>query len=472
MPMGVLVIGDAQSARPRLPVDELFEPIDRRLDAAGQWLVAAIEANLSATLKPAHETRGLERVAGSVDVIDALTQLHSDREIIALLMDAVAIWYDADVYVYRQDLSGAFTLYACLPGVDAERVAAQLPGHQIWGRGEVFSPESPGEADELGWPASMGHTLFVPIAVDQSTEWLLAISETGDDPVIKETLGVLGRVAGTLLTDLQRQTVERLGRKLAAVLLFGDAPFHATARMVFETLAAETGASSVQFATFDEGQAGPVLSLQWGGAETDVAPFVDAETTSLAAGAIAVGIGAGSGVTAVLSLKRHTGAFAPVAQRLARAAASTIGIWLSGSLIASRDLRVPDAGEYASDLVQRMRTQVDRFGHIRVGGAVAVVLPRAQMPTGQGIDEAVALIEGQVRPSDIIGVVGASGAGVLLADATRDVASAVVGRLLRAAREKGLMAVRVGVAMFAASAESPESVLERALMNARRGSAL
>jgi len=75
-----------------------------------------------------------------------------------------------------------------------------------------------------------------------------------------------------------------------------------------------------------------------------------------------------------------------------------------------------------------------------------------------------------VRPSDVIGAVGSAGAGVLLPDATRDVATAVVGRLLHAAREKGLVAVRVGVAMFAAASESPEAVLERALMNARRGS--
>jgi GGDEF domain-containing protein len=121
--------------------------------------------------------------------------------------------------------------------------------------------------------------------------------------------------------------------------------------------------------------------------------------------------------------------------------------------------------------MQRLRHQVDRFGHVRVGGAVAVVLPKLQVSTGQAIDDAVGLIEHHVRPSDVIGTIGGSGAGVLLADATRDVASAVVGRLLQAARQK-LVGVRVGVAMFAASTESPESVLERALMNARRGSAV
>ncbi len=131
---------------------------------------------------------------------------------------------------------------------------------------------------------------------------------------------------------------------------------------------------------------------------------------------------------------------------------------------------MPDAGEYGAELLQRLRSQVDRFGHVRVGGAVAVLISQAQSPTGQAIDEAVDVVEHQVRPSDVIGVVGPTGAGVMIPDATRDVASAVVGRLLRAARDRGLVSVRVGVAMFNAASESPESVLERALMNARRGS--
>jgi len=471
MPLGVLAVGVAQVPRSPHGMEESAEEADRRLNSAGQWLVAAIEADLAATLKRVSEALDLERAAGSFDVVDALTELQSDRSIIARLMDALALWYDADVYAYRQDLSGAFLLYASLPGADAERVAPQLLGHRLWGRGEVFSPESPREIEEFGWSAAMGHTLFVPIVVDRSTEWLLAISDVRDDPATRQKLGIFRRVVGTLLTNLQYQAVDRLTRKLSAILLRGNAPFYATARMAFEAVAVETGATSVQFATFEvkNERPAPSLALQWGGAAGDVAPFVDAETTTLSAGAIAVGVGAGPGVIAVLSLKCKTGEFTPVAQRLARSAASTIGAWLSGSIRGSEEVRVPQQAEYGVDLMGRLQQQVDRFGHVRVGGALAVVLPKEQVPTGQTIDDAVELIEQHVRPSDVIGAVGDSGAGVLLSDANRDVAAAVTGRLLRAAREK-LLGVRVGVAMFAASTESPRAVLDRALMNARRGS--
>ncbi len=471
LPLAVLALGAMRSDHRRRAVDQADDSLDRRVEGTAQWLVAAIDASLAATLKEAADARSLERMAGSFDVVDALTELHDEREIIALLMDAIALWYDADVYAYRQELSGDFTLHASLPGVDVSHAVPRLLGHQIWGRGDVFSAESHGELDALGWPASIGQTLFLPISVDQSTEWLLAIAEAGDDVETRRTLGIFGRVAGSLLADLQHEVMDRLTRKLTSILLFGDAPLHATATIAFQAVAAETGASSVQFAVFDVAGGGKrrVLSLHWG-EDTEPVPFVDAETTKLALLEIAVGIGTGSGVTAVLRLKRDTGAFATVAQRLARAAAATIGIWLSGSLAASTE-RPSEGGDYGSELVQRMRHQVDRFGHVKVAGAVAVLLPQSAGDT-HAVDEAVELIEHHVRPSDVIGAVGSTGAGVLLADASREVASAVVGRLLRAAREKGRLAVRVGVAMFAASTESPESVLERALLNARRGSAV
>ena len=471
VPIGVVVIGDTLAGHHRASAESI-DAADRRLDIASQWLVAAIEAELDATLKDVSDGRDVQRLAGGLDVVEALTHLETDREIIALVMEAVALWYDADVYAYRQDLSGAFVYYACLPGGDSERVPKQLPGHHIWARGEVFSPESRVELDELGWPVSMGHTLFVPIVVDRSTECLLAVSDVRDDVGIRQTLGLLSHIAALLLSDQQRRAVERLQRRLSSLLLFSDAPFHATARLAFEAVAAEADASSVQFTVFQQhgGNEKPVLSLQWGGADTDLAPFVEADTTSLAPASIAVGISAGSDTTVVLSLKRASGAFAPVVQKLARSAASMLGIWLSGSLLGSIELRVPEAGEYGAELVQRLRKQVDRFGHVRISGALAVILPQAQTATGHTLDEAVDLLEHHVRPSDVIGAVGSAGAGVLLPDATRDVATAVVGRLLHAAREKGLVAVRVGVAMFAAASESPEAVLERALMNARRGS--
>ena len=353
-------------------------------------------------------------------------------------MDALALWYDADVYAYRQDLSGEFVLHLSLPGGDPTRVPSQLTGHQIWGRSELFSPQTPRAIDELNWSRAMGQTLFLPIVVDHSTEWLLAVSGSVDDPVITDTLSVLGRIAGTLLTDVQRQSVERLTRRLTSILLFGDAPFHPTARIALEAVAQETGASSVQFAAFGPRPDEPVTALQWGGAETDVPAFVDAGTTTLSPEAIAVGVGAGSA--------HHRGPEPAAKVGSVRAEQPASGAL--GSVDHRRlALRIADqrrtkcACPAHAITAPIWRGGCARKSIISVTSATAApsrsCLPQREAPTGPAIDQAVELIEDHVRPSDVIGIVGMAGAGVLLADATRDVASAVVGRLLRAAKERG-----------------------------------
>jgi hypothetical protein len=254
-------------------------------------------------------------------------------------------------------------------------------------------------------------------------------------------------------------------------LTFGDAPFSATAQIALEAIAVETGATGAQLTIYYEPDAAPVLSVQWGTGHREAA-FVEAGTTAIASDNIALGAAAGSGVTVVLSLRRESGGFAPAAVRLARAGTTMLAIWISGALIRPTEVRIPSEPEYASEFVTRLRGQVDGLGRLKVGGAVAVMLPDVTDPTGSQLDDVVQIVQDQVRASDVVAIVEAIGAGVLLPEASRDVATAIVGRLLEAARKVGMSAARVGIATFTPASESPETLLRRALMNARRGSAL
>ncbi len=469
MAAGVLVIADTHTIQDDAGAS-VTDEIDRRLDATGQWLTAAIEAAIGATTVNADEARSGQRLAAVMDVIETLRGLDSDRTIVALTMEAIALWYDADVRVYRQDVSGAFMLHACLPGVSRESAAAELVGHQIWGRDDVFGFESLRELEELGWEGQALDTLFVPLSIDESTEWLVTVSGAVD-PSAKATLGFVGRTVGSLLTELERNAAERLRRKVGSILTFGDAPFPATAQIALEAIAVESGATSAQLTIYYEPDAGPVLSVRWGPGAGD-AVFIEAETTTIASDRLALSATAGSGVTAVLTLRRESGGFAPAAVRLARAATSLLAIWVSGALTRPHEVRIPAETGYASAFVTRLLGQVDGLGRLTIGGAVAVMLPDITAPTGFELDDVVQIVQDQVRSSDVVAVVEATGAGVLLPEASREVAIAIVGRLLDAARKVGMTAARVGIATFTPSSESPETLLRRALMNARRGSAL
>jgi hypothetical protein len=83
------------------------------------------------------------------------------------------------------------------------------------------------------------------------------------------------------------------------------------------------------------------------------------------------------------------------------------------------------------------------------------------------LGDLVKVLESQVRSSDIVGLLGRRGAGVLLPGVTPAVADLVLQRLSRAARERFDLAVNVGAATIGPSPEPPEAVIERAVLDAR-----
>ena len=167
----------------------------------------------------------------------------------------------------------------------------------------------------------------------------------------------MGRTVSALLTELERNTAERLRRKIGSILTFGDAPFSATAQIALEAITVETGATAAELTIYYEPDAGPVLSVQWGTAPGE-ATFVEAGTTTIASDRIALGAAAGSGVTAVLSLQRG---------RRFRAGSGTprergddhVRDLDFGALLRPNEMRTPSETEYASEFVTRLRGQVD-----------------------------------------------------------------------------------------------------------------
>ena len=463
-PIGVLLLADGEPAAANRSAQAAAET-DHRLDATGQWLVAAIEGAIAASAQDADQARTAERLAAIIDILDALSRSACDRDILALAMDALALWYDADVRLYRCDASGEFLLESCLPGVERRHGDLRLSGPFVGVRHDVFRLESADEAEALGWTGP-GDTLFVPIVVDDSTDWLLTVSGAADS-AFAMTLGLLGRVVSVRLTYLQRESADRLRARLRAVLTFGDAPFDATLRLALEVIARESGALSAQLATYCGPQRPPSLVVGWAYAEDQLPPFTEACTISATSHAIAAGAAAGAGMTAVLALRAEGPAFSSGAAKLAQASADLLGIWLSGATLRPRDMRVAAESEYSTEFVGRLADHLDRFGRLKTGGAVAVVLPPPAGSNGAQLDEVIQVVQEHVRSSDVVGVVG-RGAGVFIPEANGEAAASLVGRLMRGAQEKGAMVVRVGITTFRAASESPETAVQQARVNAQR----
>jgi hypothetical protein len=164
----------------------------------------------------------------------------------------------------------------------------------------------------------------------------------------------------------------------------------------------------------------------------------------------------------VFTLRNESRAFTPAASRVAAAAVAVVANWLSGVFLRRINVRTPAAERSPLDLVRRLQGEVDRSGRLRIGGAVAIVTIDPAR-TGTALDDVLRIVHDLVRPSDIIGTVGTTGAGVLLRDARGDAVKMIVERLRRA---NGLTGVRVAVATFDPGSEYPETLLQRALSGA------
>ena len=329
----------------------------------------------------------------------------------------------------------------------------------------MFTTDASGETvDE--WPSGPGLTRFIPISVEDSTEWLLAISGGTVDVAAEGPLRVLGHLLGALLTNLHRNGIERMRRRLSTIFAFGDAPFDATAQIVLDAIAAEMDATEASVTIFYPPDPTPILRFGRGSGEV---PFVEAGSATMTADHISVGVAASAGVTMVLDLLRADGPFGHHAARFARAAATHVGIWVSGILIKPRDVQMREGSQTSARFDDRAASYIDRLGRLSISGAVVVLVPERGEVTGQALDEALDILHERLRPNDTMGVIDAGGAAVLLPDVTHAVAGSVVARLMQASRRRGLESARVGLATFAAAAETLGSVINRALMNAGGG---
>ncbi len=463
VPSAVLLIADSL---PDPAAPGAASVIDHRLDAISHWLAPAIEATLDMMMQDRAHAQSAERVAGVMEIVGAFQNLDDDDEIIQRMMDAAGLWFAAGARAYRLDAAGVFVLEACGPGTDLRSIPSELAGAIVNDREQPFRIGSPGELTAIGWDRPPGETLFVPIAIHDSTEWLIAVSvpEAAEEPA----LAFLGRVIGLMIENLEARTRARLQQQLATVLCLRDAPFDSAARIGLEILALEASASSIHLRVVDEARRVPELAVEWRRSEPDYAapPAADASLQQLQLS------DRSSGVDIVLTLRRSGRQFTARAHRLGQAAVEMYGLWMSGILTSHADLHEAAAGSRVSALVGRLKSQLDPAGHLKIGGAVAVVFPEPSPPTGPQLDEAMQVLQDHVRSSDIVGLVEPFGAGVLLPNASASVASALVGRLAGAVRQRGLGKVRIGAATFAPFSEVPEALVLKASARARGGDEL
>lgn len=402
-----------------------------------------------------------DRTTSILNVIEGVARSAQPRDLLVLVMDAFAALYDADVRLYRRDVSAMFVLADSRRKAGAAEPAERFSDALIPNTTGVF--RLTGVVELFDAPRRM-ETIFAGLGVGDAAEWLLLVSAE-QNPTLESTLTLVSRVVNQRLAALERESLDQFRRRLHSVLCFGDPPFYALLRMALETVATEIGAQSAQLTVYTRQGGAPKLAVHY--RRRDAAP---AETDAAHDGTLNSAMRTAIGRTLVMALDLRRASPEPLgrAERVTRAACGELRLWLSGVLTNRSDLTSLVEEEFAAQFVQRIRGSRDEAPPpVPIDGAVVVVLPDVPPRTPIAIDDMIEVLQQQLRTADLVGPIDAEGAWVLLPGASSSVSSAIMARLSRATRAQGSHAVRMGVAVFGPSQEAPEQLLQRALINAR-----
>ena len=105
---GALLVGRVSSSRQDAVASR------SQLEFVASWLTAAVDAHLLSP--PAFQSSGLNRVAPLAQLLGQASARESDRELIRLFGEAIAVWHDIEVSGYVETTAGVFARDVTLPG--------------------------------------------------------------------------------------------------------------------------------------------------------------------------------------------------------------------------------------------------------------------------------------------------------------------------------------------------------------------
>ena len=143
------------------------------------------------------------RILSTLRLLPHLARLVDEHELMDVLLQTAAMWYDVDARAYRRDLRGRFVLERWLPGADASLAPRELSSYAGGVGPEVIRISTTRELERLGWRELQGDLVLVPVVADPRTDppWIVAIRDWPDAEVDPCFL-VLCRMLGPLLDQL------------------------------------------------------------------------------------------------------------------------------------------------------------------------------------------------------------------------------------------------------------------------------
>jgi len=406
---GVLIVGRA------LPQGHDADASRAQLELVGSWLSTAVEAHLLSP--PALHASGVSRVAPLAKLLSQAAEHESDRELVRLFGEAVAVWHDIEVSGYVETAGGTFLRDVTLPGTKKGERPATIPAAGLPDSADLTRLPQ-GHLDRFGLPVD--NDVYVSrFRRGDGRSWLLVFTGAIDAYDL-ERLGAYVALLDVALAFATAETTARLVLSITRRLADIEEAPDVRAGHAMEELRTVLGATTVTL-TIESSNGAVVLRA--------ASPVVTAETVdaSKAARLVIVKRSDRHYTTTVSVGHTESVQFTPRDHHVANATAAVLNAWAPAALRVpprGRDRRSGAPGFH--EVIERSaRESVDRGSTV----TAIVLLVRDAVFLPGSTQRWVAGMRGQMRPSDLAGMLAEGEIGLLMHDTTAQHARTIAERL-------------------------------------------
>jgi hypothetical protein len=432
-PLGVLAVA-------RLPRSTPSPVSSEQLSTVCGWLAGAVERHLSSALA------GPDNLSALHKVLQHVVQGGTDRDLVAVFAEALALWHDIEVVGYIETAPGVFMRAASLAGrtvqdrpivFPTEALPQELRVNRI-PQTDINGMEGSGPGDVLVTTLSRG---------GGNGSWLLTMSgaiDACDSQVLGNYVSALDMAVALATAASRTRVAMLLSHRLSASPGEAAGGFEAA----LDALRAALSATAAGFAVESTGR-----RIVYHAGSADIGAAGDGDRARMMVRRVMAG-GDGATLTLVRADHQH---FTPLEHSMALVAAELLSDWVGRPAA----LDASDAVTVFGRTIERLASEALERG-LAVTAVVVATNGAAPGASQAFVDE----LRRQMRQSDVVGVLRPGEVGLLLPDTTAAHAAAVAHRL-RAALSV-LAASRSSIRAIGFATRMPgEGVAEGILSDAR-----
>jgi len=446
---GALLVGRVSSSRQDAVASR------SQLEFVASWLTAAVDAHLLSP--PAFQSSGLNRVAPLAQLLGQASARESDRELIRLFGEAIAVWHDIEASGYVETTAGVFARDVTLPGMKKGERPAVISSVGLPDSTDLVRLPQ-GHLDRFGLPVN--DDVFVRrFKGKDGRSWLMVFTgEIGAYDL--QRIGAYVALLDLALLVSTSAFTARITRTIAVSLATIDVPETQAARAL-EELRAALGAAAATL-TIESSSGVPAFSITAPAGASDV--HADASAFRLV-----LVKRSERHYTTTLSLGRNESLqFTPRDHAAAKVAVRMFDAWAPTVLEGARarfERRAAPRG-FAEVLQRSAREALERGAPI----AVVVLLIRDAASLPGSTQRWVAGIRAQLRASDLAGMIGEAEIGLLMMDTGAEQAKSIAERLRAiVGGEPGQESILVGVAARNPGQDTVDGIVQDAREDALAG---